>query len=433
MLIYTKEIVSLLFVFILAVVLFKMYPQISQIVNWIVGFKHFSKTKDGFTLGHDDETKLPAGAYKSDKPEIENISQEEKLHVESEAVEEGLEVSWLEHFINGDWDDSISAIEAELLKPENDDHIVTLKGFLGVAKSKLDFENGVSYLEQVIDQHPDKEFPYNQLARIFLKKERYDDCITTIDRGVKRLSQHDYLELIRAECMENLGRYDEAIETINNTINQGKEKPAYYTTLARIFARSDKDAGELCFERGLKAFPENKNMLTSYAETLMDNGKSKEALHKYLILTDIDPGNPQHQGYLGNVYLDLDLTDKALEAYEQANKISDGSLAWIIANIGNLYLHQGLYTKAIEYLKEALILDPDSEYAHLRLSATIKSKTEKDNEEKTLREEGRLASIQKSTIPPTTQSEQRSTGVASIPSVNALQTTSNKNGKQQES
>ena len=56
--------------------------------------------------------------------------------------------------------------------------------------------------------------------------------------------------------------------------------------------------------------------------------------------------------------------------------ITDQRSAWVVANIGNLFIAKGLYPKAIEYLKRSLEVDAGSAFSHERLAKAIKEDEE---------------------------------------------------------
>jgi predicted Zn-dependent protease len=106
---------------------------------------------------------------------------------------------------------------------------------------------------------------------------------------------------------------------------------------------------------------------------LDSNSGNEIVLFIYHQLTNLFPENPIYLTLLGNAYLSKELDGLALEAYERANGIAGEKQGWIVANIGNMLTNKGCNPLAISYLKKALVLDPESSYAHERLSQAIKN------------------------------------------------------------
>ena len=63
---------------------------------------------------------------------------------------------------------------------------------------------------------------------------------------------------------------------------------------------------------------------------------------------------------------------------KRANELAGGKEGWIHGNIGNIYKNQGFYSEAIAEFKEALALEPDSQYAHERLAEAQKLESEEN-------------------------------------------------------
>jgi predicted Zn-dependent protease len=117
-------------------------------------------------------------------------------------------------------------------------------------------------------------------------------------------------------------------------------------------------------------------VLDAYARFLGNTEFKSEAILRYQELVAREPENPSHLGLLGNLYLSAGFNSLAMSCYMRASHVTEGKSAWIEANIGNLLKNQGLYSEAIKYLKTAVVLDPDFQYAHERLAQAQKSASE---------------------------------------------------------
>jgi tetratricopeptide (TPR) repeat protein len=102
----------------------------------------------------------------------------------------------------------------------------------------------------------------------------------------------------------------------------------------------------------------------------------KLALVPYNKLLDHDPDNVEHLTRRANLYLQLGLNDSAMSSYKRASEIAKHKEAWILANIGNLYVNRGLFSDGAEFLKKALDLDAQDDYAHRRLSTALEQQKE---------------------------------------------------------
>jgi Tfp pilus assembly protein PilF len=161
--------------------------------------------------------------------------------------------------------------------------------------------------------------------------------------------------------------------------------PSYWENhlnLAAIYARRKEIANARdWFLKALQGSNNAERVLASYAAFLAENKVSEEAMLRYQQLTGLFPDNATYHTLLGNLYLTADLSDCALSEYLIADKKTGSKEAWILGNIGNLYNNKGFHTIAIDYLKKALSVDPESQYAHERLASAMKKR---DDERKKL-------------------------------------------------
>ena len=141
---------------------------------------------------------------------------------------------------------------------------------------------------------------------------------------------------------------------------------------------------EIWYRMALDVDPQSESALRALARMLTDAGRKSEALAIYKRLIDIRPEDATYHTLLGNVYLESGLIGKALATYEKADELAKHTEGWIIANIGNLMTNRGLYPKAVNFLKEAVSLEPESAYAHERLAAALRAAEEEDEKEKEL-------------------------------------------------
>jgi len=129
--------------------------------------------------------------------------------------------------------------------------------------------------------------------------------------------------------------------------------------------------------------PNNTGILDRYARLLAKMTDKKLALIPYGQLIRLQPDNPNHLTLRANAFLELELHDLAMRDYKKASELAEDKQGWILANIGNLLKNRGFYREGIEYLKRAIELDPESQYAHERLALAIKLR---DEEEEKLQE-----------------------------------------------
>ena len=109
---YFPEISHLIIVVIVGIVLWKYFPLISKLVNWIVGFTHLSKTKDGFAADHHSGAKPLDMKEKTQKSADKVILQEDEIQNGSGETEKATEKTWLDYYIDNKFDEAIEILDA---------------------------------------------------------------------------------------------------------------------------------------------------------------------------------------------------------------------------------------------------------------------------------------------------------------------------------
>lgn len=129
-------------------------------------------------------------------------------------------------------------------------------------------------------------------------------------------------------------------------------------------------------EKAIQEIPENERLLSRYAQLITDHFEAKEALPVYYELVSLSPDTSQYRTLRANLFLQLDLNDLAMSDYKRANELAGEKQAWILSNIGNLFKNRGFYEEGISYLKRALEIQTDDDYAHERLAQSLKLRIE---------------------------------------------------------
>jgi tetratricopeptide (TPR) repeat protein len=212
------------------------------------------------------------------------------------------------------------------------------------------------------------------------------------------------LLLRKGDLYVQMGETAKAVSVAEDILRGGINKAKGYLLMVSAYEKEEgkEQQVDLFYRRALKEDPTNEETLKKYASYLYNKDRNESALVIYRNLTGRFPLNQDYWGYLGNIYLALGFYDKALVCYEKAHTLSQGKESWIIANIGNLYKNKGLYTKSIEYLRQAIEVDESSEYAHNRLAGAIELKNEEAKKEKEIvekKEKEMIAALGEEALP----------------------------------
>lgn len=324
------------------------------------------------------------------KSEDESKDKLETEKVEIQAQQEGEtdKDSWVNAFLAKEYEKAIQILETNLSQASEDKDRLHIQQWIGRVKASNDLNQGLEYIEALISKHPSEYDLYLDVANEYRWKDRYGECLATVERGLLAAEEKDPLINLKAQCLIEMGNADQALLLLQDAVRSSPHYENFYLTLAQLHVDTkDKKSAKDTLKSGLALNPNSEGLLSKLGELLESNSRDDLVLFVYHKLGSLFPKNPTYLSLLANSYLAHDLYGLSLEAYEQANVLAEEKQAWILGNIGNVYNNKGFHPKAIEYLKKALAIDADSAYAHERLSGAIKR-----NEE----EQGKLGELLKS-------------------------------------
>jgi tetratricopeptide (TPR) repeat protein len=276
---------------------------------------------------------------------------------------------WFIAYVTNKFQDALTLLDDAIKGLPQGEERIELESWRGRVQNRLDPLAGTQILEKLIEKYPASCHPYLHLAN---SRGDANEALRIVDRGIAVAKPNHGLVLGKAHILEQTGREPEAIEVLKQAITVDPTVASYYYRLATIQKESGQE-NEMrsTLEAGIKSCPDAKELLSFYAEELFNGTDKKLALIPYNRLVRLDPTNTKYLARRGNLYLELDLHDLAMRAYKEANELAEGKEAWILANIGNLYKNRGFFAEGIEYLKKAIAINPDDEYAHQRLGAAL--------------------------------------------------------------
>lgn len=215
------------------------------------------------------------------------------------------------------------------------------------------------------------------LIASFLRSEKLTDKAAELLTSLSpNIVEHPAIRVALAECHASNEEGEKAIELLNKS--DPRKNPDVALCLANLQEESDDTAAAL--KTVILAYPNNQRhaaLRYKIARLAMGEGANEIALYLLDELTKEFPNASDYLGYLGNCCVELDLMDQAMHAYKRAEAAaSQGEKYWIISNIGNLYFAKGFPTEAIAQLKRSIELNDNSDYAHDRLSRSLKLRDE---------------------------------------------------------
>lgn len=114
-----------------------------------------------------------------------------------------------------------------------------------------------------------------------------------------------------------------------------------------------------CFKKAIGLNPADSNLFINLINILREVGLKEEAKNFAIEGIKIHRDNKTLRFILGNLYLNENRLDLALEQYEYIIKFIDNKYAEVYNNIGVIYIRKGELKKSEEYFKTALSIRPD--------------------------------------------------------------------------
>lgn len=279
---------------------------------------------------------------------------------------------WLHEYLKKHFERAIELLTKQIDGLPEGIEKLDLESWRGRTRFRLDPIEGTRTLENLISTHPTGTQPYIHLAFSQVSIGLFNEALTTFDRGIKNATAKEELILGKARTLRDVGKFTDAIQTLNEAISYDPRHAPFHLELATIYKNSDQREQALhVLDTALTMCPDDRSLLGLYAEILLAGPDKKMTLVPYNRLIALEPENTTYLTLRGNLYLELELFDSAMCDYKRANELAKEKQAWILGNIGNLYKNRGFYSDGIDYLKKALALVPDDDYAHQRLGTSL--------------------------------------------------------------
>lgn len=196
-----------------------------------------------------------------------------------------------------------------------------------VNEEKLDEAEG--FFRKEIADHKDNGYAYAWLASLLEHGEKYGEALTNINLAMKYL---DKKEAMYSFCFSLRSRI---------YLSLGEEKKALDDMNTRV-----------------KLFPKDADCYESRAEYYVDKDQFELANQDYVMMTKVEPGNPD--GYVGSgiCLRNLKLYDEAIAQYDYALKLSP-QYSRAFAQRGYCYHLMAKYQNAADDAVKSLDIDSD--------------------------------------------------------------------------
>jgi len=280
---------------------------------------------------------------------------------------------WIEEiYLNKNYSNGINILKKKIRYSKDEDDKVNYGGYLCYCELQIDYKKGIEAYEKLITTYPNNNIGYKAYAQSLMDSNNFEDAIKIIDNGLIKCSRKVGLTLMKADCFWLTNRRVEAISFLKSS--DEKNDSLICSKLANYHAENKEfDLAISVAKLGYKDNPKDVELLSEFARIASEKDDSELSLFLFNELTRLSPENAYAWCMLGNSYYRCNLFNSALNAYEKANELANEKESWILENIGNLYNHKGLYSKAEIALNKANKVNDKSDYGTARLADSFKS------------------------------------------------------------
>lgn len=318
----------------------------------------------------------------------EQIQKQGAINISSDEPESSNPIENIKKIKADDWIDAIykekdydkaeGILKKKIRYSKDIDEKLHLKSQQCYIAFKKDPIKGTKEYEKVIIENPDNNISYISFANHLFYNKSYKKALEIIEVGLLKTQRIITLTNLKADCLWVKNKKNEAIELLKTAIISNQD-PTFILKLVDFYLElEDKKEPYTLLQQAYLTFPDNEQIKYRLARLAYDANKKEISILLYKELLYDFSENSTYWCLLGNSYLDFELFNLALVAYEKAAELSKNKQGWIFDNIGNLYNQKHLYNKAEENLKIALSLNDKSDYTHSRLSSVYASRQTED-------------------------------------------------------
>ena len=221
-----------------------------------------------------------------------------------------------------------------------------------------------------------KTSPGNLQARVLLatlRAQRGDlssainDFSNIIRRRPDMLSAH----LNLATALSSSGRHQDAAVSYRKVIElDANSVAAHYGLACSLLACEAFDEAEAQFLHVRRLDPQHLGMLVNLGTVYKQQGQLEAAASYYIQALAINPGFAEIHSLLAQVRLDEQDYPQAKQLFQRALELGQRTLT-VYIGLGDVAKAQGDTDTAIKHYRTATTLDPDSQYAYLRLDRAL--------------------------------------------------------------
>ena len=240
---------------------------------------------------------------------------------------------------------------------------------IGYCYEKLgQITKSIEYYKQYLDKEPFSENAWYNLGILYNKNENFDEAIDAYEYAIAINPEFSVAYFNLANSFSNKEDFHNAIINYKEYLNFDGKSVEILTYIGDCYDSLKEN--DLALKYYDEALAEDNYMADAYfgkANVMFRLGKTMQALPLLEGAIEIDDINAEYYYLLGNIYNELDLIEKAQNAYKKANDLDPEEFDFILA-LNESYVKVEKYDQAIDTLIEALKDHSNNEIIHFRLA-----------------------------------------------------------------
>lgn len=200
---------------------------------------------------------------------------------------------------------------------------------------------------------------WNEKGKTEYERKNYENAIKHFRRSVEINPQYKFGWFNLGNCLDNLGRTDEALEAYKRAldVDPNYRDAANYVGLMYFIKKEYRESAKY-FERVTELDPDYQTGYFNAGDAYFQLNENQKALPLFLQSLELNPEDMNANNKVGLIYFDIKDYESAIKHFKRAAEL-DPDYQFAHYNIGDSYYQMDEYDKAIPHLRRALELDPN--------------------------------------------------------------------------
>lgn len=237
--------------------------------------------------------------------------------------------------------------------------------------AREDNEASLAVYQRIIKLDPYSAETWFDLGQIYFLQNDFSKAIMAYEYASVIRPEDSLTFLQKAHSHFQLQQYKEAIEDYLVYISMAPDNWQAWLFVGECYERLDQfDFAIRYYSKSLKMHEENFEALTGIAICLMEQEKFDDSLAFSQRAIEINPDAADGWVYLAEGLVGLDRPEEALQAYIKSIRLDPNQPETYMA-IANICMDKGEFNLALEYYRQALALNDDSDLQNIHLFIAV--------------------------------------------------------------